>query len=227
MNYFQLKSKKIKAIVIITLLLPFWLFSQKSDLGNWLIYIGNKKLNNGFDIHNEVQYRNYNAIGDLEQLLIRTGLGYNLTENNNNVLLGYGYILSKNYLGETDDKVSIEEHRIFQQFITKQNIGKIGLSHRYRLEERFVESDFKMRFRYSLGLKIPLQNKENGKNSFYLSGYNEIFLNTKSAFFDRNRIYGGLGYQFSKDLRFELGYMNQIFETSSRDQINVVAFVNF
>ena len=227
MNYFQLKSKKIKAIVIITLLLPFWLFSQDSDLGNWLIYIGNKKLNNGFDIHNEVQYRNYNAIGDLEQLLIRTGLGYNLTENNNNVLLGYGYILSKNYLGETDDKVSIEEHRIFQQFITKQNIGKIGLSHRYRLEERFVESDFKMRFRYSLGLKIPLQNKENGKNSFYLSGYNEIFLNTKSAFFDRNRIYGGLGYQFSKDLRFELGYMNQIFETSRRDQINVVAFVNF
>jgi len=227
MNYFQLKSKKIKAIVIITLLLPFWLFSQESDLGNWLIYIGNKKLNKGFDIHNEVQYRNYNAIGDLEQLLIRTGLGYNLTENNNNVLLGYGYILSKNYIDETDDKTSVEEHRIFQQFTTKQNIGKIGLSHRYRLEERFVESDFKMRFRYFLGLKIPLQNKENGTNSFYLSAYNEIFLNTKSAVFDRNRIYGGLGYQFSKDLRFELGYMNQIFENSNRDQINIMAFVNF
>lgn len=227
MNYFQLKSKKIKAIVIITLLLPFWLFSQNSDLGNWLIYIGNKKLDKGFDIHNEVQYRNYNAIGDLEQLLIRTGLGYNLTENNNNILLGYGYILSKNYIDETDDKTSVEEHRIFQQFTTKQSMGKVGLSHRYRLEERFVESDFKMRFRYFLGLKIPLQCKEDGTNSFYLSAYNEIFLNTKSAVFDRNRIYGGLGYQFSKDLRFELGYMNQIFETSSRDQLNIMAFVNF
>lgn len=227
MNYFQLKSKKIKAIVIITLLLPFWLFSQNSDLGNWLIYIGNKKLDKGFDIHNEVQYRNYNAIGDLEQLLIRTGLGYNLTENNNNILLGYGYILSKNYIDETDDKTSVEEHRIFQQFTTKQSMGKVGLSHRYRLEERFVESDFKMRFRYFLGLKIPLQSKEDGTNSFYLSAYNEIFLNTKSAVFDRNRIYGGLGYQFSKDLRFELGYMNQIFETSSRDQLNIMAFVNF
>lgn len=227
MNYFQLKSKKIKAIVIITLLLPFWLFSQNSDLGNWLIYIGNKKLDKGFDIHNEVQYRNYNAIGDLEQLLIRTGLGYNLTENNNNILLGYGYILSKNYIDETDDKTSVEEHRIFQQFTTKQSMGKVGLSHRYCLEERFVESDFKMRFRYFLGLKIPLQCKEDGTNSFYLSAYNEIFLNTKSAVFDRNRIYGGLGYQFSKDLRFELGYMNQIFETSSRDQLNIMAFVNF
>lgn len=84
-----------------------------------------------------------------------------------------------------------------------------------------------MRFRYFLGLKIPLQCKEDGTNSFYLSAYNEIFLNTKSAVFDRNRIYGGLGYQFSKDLRFELGYMNQIFETSSRDQLNIMAFVNF
>jgi len=180
-----------------------------------------------FYIHNEVQYRNYNAIGDLEQLLLRTGIGYNLTENNNNVLLGYGYILSKNYIIDTDEKSTVEEHRIFQQFTTKQNIGKVGISHRYRLEERFVEDDFKMRFRYFLGIKIPLQNKENGINSFYLSAYNEIFLNTKATVFDRNRVYGGLGYQFSKDLRFELGYMNQIFNTSSRDQINLIAFVNF
>lgn len=211
--------------ILITLILPFYMFSQESNLGNWLIYIGNKSLNNGLNIHNEVQYRNYNAIGDLEQLLIRTGLGYNLTEDNNNLLLGYGYILSKNYINETDDNVSVEEHRIFQQFTTKQNIGKIGLVHRYRLEERFIESDFKMRFRYFLGLKIPLQNKE--INSFYLSAYNEIFLNKSPSVFDRNRVYGGLGYQLSKDFRFELGYMNQIFENSGRDQINIIAFVNF
>ena len=83
--------------------------AQDSNLGNWLIYIGNKKLNNKWSIHNEVQYRNYNAVGDLEQLLLRTGLGYNITENNN-ILLGYGYILSENYIGETDDKVSVNEH---------------------------------------------------------------------------------------------------------------------
>lgn len=226
MIFFRLKSKKMKAILI-TLILPFYVFSQESNLGNWLIYVGNKSLNNGFNIHNEVQYRNHNTIGDLEQLLIRTGLGYNLTEDKHNLLLGYGYILSKNYINETDDKVSVEEHRIFQQFTTIQSIGKIGLSHRYRLEERFIESDFKMRFRYFLGLKIPLQNKENEINSFYLSAYNEIFLNNNPSVFDRNRVYGGLGYQLSKVLKFELGYMNQIFENSSRDQINIIAFVNF
>lgn len=159
--------------------------------------------------------------------MLRTGLGgYNIDEKNN-VLLGYGYILSKNYIGDTDEKVSVNEHRIFQQFTTKQSIGKVGLSHRYRFEQRFVEDDFKMRFRYFLGVKIPLQYKEDGNNPLYLSAYNEIFLNTESSVFDRNRVYGGLGYTFSKQLRMELGYMNQFFETSGRDQINVITFVNF
>jgi len=223
----MIKNKTTLVVLILALTLPIFSFAQDSNLGNWLIYIGNKKLNNGWNIHNEVQYRNYDAIGDLEQLLLRTGLGYNLTENNNNVLLGYGYILSENYVGETDEKVSVNEHRIFQQFTTKQKIGKVGLSHRYRFEQRFVKDDFKMRFRYFLGLNVPLQSKEDELSPLYLSTYNEIFLNTESSVFDRNRVYGGLGYKFSNALRLELGYMNQFFENSGRNQINLIAFVNF
>ncbi len=60
--------------------------AQKTDLGNWFIYSGNQKINTKWNWHNEVQYRNFNFAGDLEQLLLRTGLGYNLSENNNNVL---------------------------------------------------------------------------------------------------------------------------------------------
>ncbi|WP_405294836.1 DUF2490 domain-containing protein [Algibacter sp. Ld11] len=221
-----MKKKLNMAALIMVLMLPLSFQAQESDLGNWLIYIGNKKLNSKWNIHNEVQYRNYNAVGDLEQLLLRTGLGYNINEKNN-VLLGYGYILSENYIGDTDEKISINEHRIFQQFTTKQSVGKVGLSHRYRFEQRFVEDDFKMRFRYFLGIKIPLQYKEDGDSPLYVSAYNEIFLNTESSVFDRNRVYGGLGYTFSKQLRLELGYMNQFFETSGRDQINIIAFVNF
>lgn len=225
-----MKTPNIKFHICLLLLLffvPKVSLSQDSNLGNWLIFIGNKKLDSKWNIHSEVQYRNYDAIGDLEQLLLRTGLGYNLTENNNNILLGYGYILSENYVGNSDAKVSINEHRIFQQFTTKQSFWKVKLSHRYRFEQRFVENDFKMRFRYFLGINIPLQNKEDGKNPFYISAYNEIFLNTEPSVFDRNRVYGGLGYKFSNALRLELGYMNQFFENSGRDQINIFAFVNF
>jgi len=86
-----------KYIIMIALLMPFTAVSQDSDLGNWLIYIGNKKLDNQWNLHHEVQYRNYNAIGDLEQLLLRTGIGKNITDGNNNLLMGYGFIRSENY----------------------------------------------------------------------------------------------------------------------------------
>ena len=146
---FMLKHVKLTLVALtLLLMLPSLSFAQESNLGNWLIYIGSKKVNEKWNIHNEVQYRNYNAIGDLEQLLLRTGIGYNLTENNNNLLLGYGYILSENYAQNGRDKFDVNEHRIFQQFTTKQKLGKLGLSHRYRFEQRFVEDDFKMRFRY-------------------------------------------------------------------------------
>jgi len=219
----------MKKLIIIAILscLPLAGYAQDSNLGNWLIYIGNKKLDQKWNLHHEVQYRNYDAIGDLEQLLLRTGLGYTFEESKANLLLGYGYILSENYLGDSDEKVSTNEHRIFQQFITKQQISKLTLQHRYRFEQRFVEVDFKMRIRYFLGINIPLQNKEDGKNALYLSAYNEIFLNTETSIFDRNRVYGGLGYKLSSAVKLELGYMNQFFETSSRDQINLIAFVNF
>ncbi|WP_347923436.1 DUF2490 domain-containing protein [Pontimicrobium sp. SW4] len=227
MKKINTKNKINLVALIIALMLPIFAQSQDSNFGNWLIYIGNKKLNDKWNIHNEVQYRNYNAIGDLEQLLLRTGIGYTFNESKNNVLMGYGYILSENYLGNTDDKVSINEHRIFQQFTSKQTVGNVKLNHRYRFEQRFVESDFKMRFRYFLGLNIPLDKKEKGANKYYISAYNEIFLNTKSSIFDRNRVYAGLGYNISNALRLEAGYMNQFFETTSRDQFNIITFFTF
>ena len=212
--------KKVLYILIFSLI-SFGVQSQESGPGNWLIYIGSKQLNSKWNFHHEVQYRNYNAIGDLEQLLLRTGLGYNIGKKSN-LLLGYGYINSENYTGNDEEKFTVEEHRIFQQLITKQNLGKVALQHRYRFEQRFVESDFKTRFRYFLSMNIPLKNPK-----YYLSAYNEIFLNGSSSVFDRNRIYGGLGYKFSKGIKMELGYMNQVFETASRDQINIITFVNF
>ena len=211
-----------KLIIILAFLAaPFLGFSQENGPGNWLVYIGSKQLNSKWNLHHEIQYRNYNTIGNLEQLLLRTGLGYKVGEKSN-LLLGYGYINSENYTGNEDDKVTVEEHRIFQQFITKHTIGKLSLQHRYRFEQRFVASNFKTRFRYFLGLNIPFKDSK-----YYLSTYNEIFLNGASNVFDRNRIYGGLGYKVSSGIKLEVGYMNQIFETSSRDQINLITFINF
>ncbi len=199
-------------------------WAQKNDLGAWYMYFGNNKISKKLNLHNEIQYRNFDAVGDLEQLLIRTGVGYDLTENNNNLLLGYGFILSRPYVnGEKKENI---EHRIFQQYITKQKFGRFNLQHRYRLEERFLESDFRMRFRYMLGLNIPITQKEMLPKSLYASVYNEIFLHLDSPVFDRNRVYGALGYVINKNMRIEAGYMNQIQENRNRGQIQIGFYNN-
>ncbi|MBT8327464.1 MAG: DUF2490 domain-containing protein [Bacteroidia bacterium] len=218
-------SRFLHTLILVMLMTPF-AFSQESDLGNWVIYLGNKKLNDKVNLHHEIQYRNYNALGDLEQLLLRTGIGYNLSPNNNNVLLGYGFIRSENY-GDSSVKDLVNEHRIYQQFITKQSFGRFSLQHRYRIEERFVEENFKVRFRYFLSTNVALTNKKLVPKTVYLSAYNEVFINSQNQLFDRNRIYGGLGYKVTDNLKFEVGYMNQRFFKGSRDQVNLIANFKF
>lgn len=201
--------------------------AQKADTGNWLIYFGNQKINKQWNWHNEVQYRNYNFIGDMSQLLLRTGIGYNLTENNNNILLGYGFINTQNYLPNSTQKVSTKEHRIFQQFITRQSFNRFFLTHRYRIEERFLPSIFQVRFRYFLALNVPINKATMDKNALYLSAYNEIFINGQKSLFDRNRLYGAVGYVIHKNIKVEAGFMAQTLENSNRNQFQIVVFNNF
>lgn len=206
-------------------LIPVLGFGQSSELGNWFIFFGNKNINDKLYWHHEVQYRNYDFIGDLEQLLLRTGLGYRLSQDAD-VLGGYGFIRSENYAGD-DEKMVVNEHRIYQQFIAKQKVRQLRLQHRYRFEQRFVEDDFRLRFRYFLGLAHPIWQSDSDDKQLYLSAYNELFINTEDTIFDRNRLYGGLGYRLNTTFRFELGYMNQFFSIGGRDQLNVVTFINW
>jgi hypothetical protein len=213
-------------ISIAFILLSSIAFAQKSDVGNWFIYLGNQKVNKNWNFHSEIQYRNYNFIGDTNQLLLRTGIGYNLTENNNNVLMGYGFINTHNYVFNSDEKIETNEHRIFQQFITRQNFGILFLQHRYRIEERFLPDDFQMRFRYFLAINVPINKKTMDKNALYFSGYNELFIRAEKPTFDRNRLYGALGYVINKNIKIEAGLMAQTLENSNRNQFQIVLFNN-
>jgi hypothetical protein len=222
-----MKLKKYYFITTIFLLLcTIALHAQKSNTGNWFIYFGNQKINKKWNWHNEVQYRNFNFMGDLSQLLVRTGIGYNLTENNNNILLGYGFINSQKYLSNSNEKVGTNEHRVFQQFITRRNFNNVFLQHRYRIEERFFPNDFQMRFRYFLGINIPINKPRLEKNAYYFSAYNEIFINAQQNIFDRNRLYGAIGYIFNKNIKMEAGYMAQTLESTNRNQFQIVIFNN-
>lgn len=62
--------------------------------------------------------------------------------------------------------------------------------------------------------------------TFYASVYNELFLNNQNQFFDRNRLYGAFGYVINKNLKMEIGYMNQATEKINRNQFQIVFFNN-
>lgn len=181
--------------------------SQQEKLGGWLSYFGNQSFKTKWNIHNEFQYRKPNLSETNNMFFIRTGVGLNLSENNNNLLLGYGYFQTTTKINESESNV-IREHRIFQQYILKNDFDKFHLQHRIRLEERFFSNDFKLRFRYFLGATIPLNKTELSQNTIYISLYDEFFLNTQNNLFDQNRAYGGLGYFISKNLKTELGLLN-------------------
>lgn len=218
--------KEIKHLLFIILILPLSLFSQKSKNGNWFIYFGNQKINKKWNWHNEVQYRNYNFIGDFQQILLRTGIGFDLTENNNNLLLGYGFFHSQNYIMNSDNKNSLNEHRIFQQYITKQTFNRLNLLHRYRTEERIFSNDFQIRFRYFLSANLPINRTQMLPKTFYASVYNEIFINGQDQFFDRNRLYGAIGFVINDNFKIEIGYMAQTFQNNIRNQFQIVLFNN-
>lgn len=75
-----------------------------------------------------------------------------------------------------------------------------------------------MRFCYFLALNVPLNHSDMIDRAFYLSSYNEIFLNHKDNVFDRNRLYGGVGFKFNNLVKFEVGYMKQFLNSGNRDQ---------
>ena len=123
------------------LAMPASLFAQQGEAGNWLMYFGLNKVSDKFSVHTEVQYRNHTlAPINIEQLLLRTGLNYHFS-NKAFITVGYGYIAGYQF-GSEQKNPEAQEHRIWQQFILTNNIGRVKFEHRYRVEQRWVNSDY-------------------------------------------------------------------------------------
>jgi hypothetical protein len=200
--------------------------AQEKKFRTWGILNLNQKINKDWSFQSDIQYRAYEDLDQLQQLLIRGGIGYNLTENNNNILAGYAYVLNRTP-SEFDDYAHSHEHRLYQQFNTKHSINRVNLAHRFRVEERFLETDTQFRFRYQLTATVPLNNPSLVENTWYLKAYNELFLQAvKDKTFDRNRLGLNLGYVISPTFTLEGGYMLQSLKSSHTNQLMIGLTVN-
>ena len=77
---------------------------------------------------------------------------------------------------------------------------------------------------------LPGLNQDNlGQGAWYLSFYNEIFINGETDIgdgrevevFDRNRLYGAVGYSLSDSLKIQGGYMHQSTNSVEKGQIQL------
>lgn len=193
----------------------------------WYNYFGTFQLSKKVSLHTEYQWRRSEWINSGQQSLLRVGINYQLQPR---VLarVGYGWIETYAYGDVPINGLGRDftEHRIFQMLQLQQKEGRVDISHRFMLEQRFVgryssaleerEDEFPLlhRMRYMVRLQIPLKGKEMVDKTPYLAAYNEVFIgfgkNVNANVFDQNRIGILLGYRFSKNMRIEAGYLNQI-----------------
>ena len=200
-------------------------FIDESKMGAWYMYFFNtshEKSKIGFQ--GDVQYRNWNIAGDLEQLLLRGGVTFKPEKANIKFTLGYGNITTGAF-GE--DNSTINESRIYQEALFPTKIGeRFYLNHRLRYEQRFVEEQsLRTRYRYNLFVNVALNQKDMKEKTIYLALYDEIFINGTGmpgqSIFDRNRAYIALGYVLKKGMKFQLGIMNQTTNTVNKNQLQL------
>lgn len=212
-------QKSLFALLLIFCCLPIGAQQavEEEQLGSWYMYFFNKSFKEGrFGLQGYLQYRGWNAGGDLEQLLLRSGLTYK--PENTSVMLTLGYAdITSGAFGDNDNTTG--ERRLYQEVLLPQKItDRILLTHRFRYEQRFVDGqDFRTRYRYNIFVNVLLNKAVLEKQTLYLALYNEIFINGQTGIgdgrnvqrFDRNRTYIGLGYGLKDNLRIQVGWMRQ------------------
>lgn len=198
--------------------------------GNWFMVFNQTRLNDKWSIHSEVQYRSFELLPNTEQLLLRTGINFHFNQNFSSTL-GYAYIPNYAMDKEVNKGVQVTENRMWQQVLLKHPIGRVNFEHRYRLEQRWLQTKlgdrFLSRVRYLLRATIPLNKKTIEKKAIFISFYNEVFIHFSSTPFDRNRLYGAVGYQFSPNSNFQLGYLAQTVNNLTKQYLQAGIFYNF
>ena len=201
--------------------------NPEENLGNWFMYFGTHKLSEKYSLHYETQLRNYELVSNFNQLLPRVGLNYHI-DKNTSLTAGYAFIPTQNVFDQGWGEEMGTENRIWEQFILKNVVNRVKIRHRYRLEQRWVklgeETTYKNRARYMLSVKLPISKNED--SPLFISLYDEIFLNISDNPFDQNRLFAALGYQFNKQMNFQVGYLRHRSGNLKLNRLQLAVFLN-
>lgn len=192
----------------------------------WLGYFNQTRLTNKFGLWLDVQYRlTENFVGRPFQFLFRPAATYFIKDN---LRLNVGYTFVSHYPGEGLNTTRFE-HRPWQQIWWNQKYPGLTTLQWLRFEQRFNEKvisdvkqdgfNYNFRVRYNFSFFVPLKGNEMKAKTPFATVGNELFLNFGDRIvyntFDQNRLFAGIGYQFTSHLNAQVGYLNVYQQESS------------
>lgn len=211
--------------------------SRDSNALGWFAYIGDHDVAGDWQLHVEGQWRRSEVVLGWQQLLLRPAMTYRI---NRSWSAGAGYVYSRTYpYGAFPDPFATPEHRAFEQLSAEHSIGKWDLSHRIRLEQRFLgqlpdpPSPVVDRWRYRNRIRYELSTQRSLSKAFYLVASVEpnvrIGVNYRGRALDQIQSFIAIGRHIRQNWRVETGYSHQygvprtgtVFESNHTLQLRV------
>lgn len=187
----------------------FLVFSQTNDpLGTFNDLELEVKLNNKWEAFGQLEFRSLSVFDRFYYYEVKAGVSFKASENISFSFAGGLYRTFRDGPDFENHELD-KEYKLWQEAKFKQKAGRLGIEHRYRIEE-VVNKNFKLNFRYKLKFKMPINAPKIEQGVLYALLADEIFFRDRIPHFKRNRLQAGFGYGISEWLNVEAGYLRQV-----------------
>lgn len=226
----MLKTPIVIAVIFLLLTArSFRAHAQDSKVGTWgiatVVLPGDSSHKWGG--YSELQVRTNGPLSQFQYYEAKAGVSYDLNKDFT-ALLGTGTYHTYDY-ADLGSGPNTNEFRLWEQMTVNQFLYRLKFEHRYRIEQRWVNGDYRNRFRYRLNMFVPLNNTKIIAKTWFISVFDEVFFNNKAPNFERNRISAALGYQFDSSWIAQAGWINQrnYTTTQSSGKNNILLMVMY
>lgn len=221
--------RRLAAIVLLPALglSPGALRAQRQTYTNtnaWFVINGDVALNERWGVLFDASARRSGPVHEAMANFVRGGVALHVNEH---VRVAAGANWSRSYpYGELPSDYPVTERRLWQQAVLSHDIGRLEVSHRYRLEQRWrgrredplvdriASWERTSRFRYQVKATLPLDGVAVDPGEAYFSASNEIFIgfgrHVEYNMFDQDRATATLGYRFTRNWRGEVGFLEHV-----------------
>jgi hypothetical protein len=227
-----MNAKKVFVLMLLITTPGLLVFGQKQveeRNQTWFAYFIQARFTERSGLWVDLHYRTNDFIKESATSISRIGYTYFLSDQVR-LTAGYGFIRHFSHVPETPD---ISEHRPWQQIQWIEKKKWFSMSQYFRIEQRFRPTivsgeperdydNFNWRFRYNFALTFPLKGSSVEAKEPFLFLNDELHINAgkriSTNYFDQNRAFAGLGYQFTSQLNAQLGYLYVFQQQSAPNQ---------